>query len=218
MSQPDEPKRLTRPAPGYAGAVADEDRQLEEFVDNEFDKLVESMKRAAKVLQEAEVPFALAGGLAAWPRGGPQTDHDVDFFVKPDDVERAQEALVDAGMRPEDPPEDWLLKVYDGDVLIDLIFNPTSGAVTDELLARAEPVEVKAMRVPLAPLEDILVTKLLALTEQEPDYSDLLELTRMVREQVDWDEVRDRTHESPFAKAFFTLAEELRLVPADSAQ
>ena len=184
----------------------------------EWDEMVESMKKVAGALRDADVPFLLAGSLAAWARGGPESDHDVDFFVKPDDVERAQQALVEAGMRPEDPPEDWLLKVYDGDVLIDLIFNPTSGAVTDDLLARAEPTEVKAMRVPLAPLEDILVTKLLALTEQEPDYSDLLELTRMVREQVDWDEVRDRTQESPFAKAFFTLAEELRLVPADSAQ
>jgi hypothetical protein len=30
-----------------------------------------------------------------------------------------------------------------------------------------------------------------------------------VREQIDWDEVRKRTSESPYAKAFFTLVEEL---------
>jgi hypothetical protein len=30
-----------------------------------------------------------------------------------------------------------------------------------------------------------------------------------VREQIDWDDVRKRTDGSPFAKAFFTLVDEL---------
>jgi hypothetical protein len=30
-----------------------------------------------------------------------------------------------------------------------------------------------------------------------------------LREQIDWDELRRRTEHSPFAKAFFTLVEEL---------
>ena len=180
---------------------------------SDFEKIVDTMKKAAAILRDAEIPFALAGGLGAWPRGGPATDHDVDFYVKPDDAERAQRALVDAGMQPHDPPEDWLLKVYDDDVLIDLIFRPSGGPVTDEELARAEELEVLAMRVPVAPLEDILATKLLALTEQEPDFSGVLELARSVREQVDWDDVRERTTQSPFAKAFFTLAEELAIAP-----
>ena len=41
----------------------------------------------------------LGGGLAAWARGGPPTEHDVDFFVRHEDAERALEALVEAGMR-----------------------------------------------------------------------------------------------------------------------
>jgi hypothetical protein len=31
---------------------------------------------------------------------------------------------------------------------------------------------------------------------------------------VDWDEVRERTQSSPFAKAYFTLLEELEIVRA----
>ena len=42
----------------------------------------------------------------------------------------------------------------------------------------------------------------------------VLELARALREQVDWDEVRERTRESPFAKAYFTLLDELEIVPA----
>jgi hypothetical protein len=34
-------------------------------------------------------------------------------------------------------------------------------------------------------------------------------MARTVREQIDWDEVRERTRESPYAKAFFTLVDEL---------
>jgi len=61
-------------------------------------------------------------------------------------------------------------------------------------------------------LEDVLVQKLLALSEQQPDYSSVLELARSVREQVDWDEVRERTRDAPFAKAYFTLLDELEIV------
>jgi len=181
-----------------------------------FAELLDAMKRAAAALRDAEIPFALSGGLAAYARGGPETEHDVDFFVKPEDAEHALAALEAAGFRPKVPPEDWLLKAYDPEcnVLIDLIFDPTGGPVTQEWLDRAEPLEVMAMRVPVATLEDVFVTKLLSVAEQEPDYSATLEIARSLREQIDWSDVRRRTESSPFAKAFFTLVEELGIVNA----
>ena len=174
--------------------------------------LLTPMKRAAAALRDAGIPFALTGGLAVWARGGPETGHDVDFLVKPEDAHRAQQTLVGIGMRAEDPPEDWLLKVYDGDELIDLIFDPNGGPVDDEWFERADELEFLAMRLPVASLEDVLVSKLLSLREQEPDFSSVLEMARAVREQVDWESVRVRTEESAFAKAFFTLVEELGVV------
>jgi hypothetical protein len=69
-----------------------------------------------------------------------------------------------------------------------------------------------ALRIKVSTLEDVMVSKLLAITEQEPDYSSLLELARALREQIDWPTVRERTEASPFAKAFFTLVEELGIV------
>lgn len=182
--------------------------------DQDFERLLAAMKKAGGALKEAGIPFVLGGGLAAWARGGPKTEHDVDFLLKPDDAERAQETLADAGMRTERPPEGWLLKAYDNGVLIDLIFNPRSGTIDDGIFDRAEELEVHAMRMKVASLEDVLVQKLLALSEQEPDYSSVLELARSLREQVDWDEVRARTSESPFAKGYFTLLDELEIVPA----
>src|SRR6476660_9631514 len=106
--------------------------------DREFEQLLDAMKRAAGVLNEAGIPFVLGGGLACWARGAPQTEHDVDFLLRPRDVERAQGALAAAGMRTEKPPEGWLLKAYDGDVLIDLIFDPQGGPIDDAIFDRAE--------------------------------------------------------------------------------
>src|SRR5438034_8361328 len=119
------------------------------------------MKQAAGTLDEAGLPYVRGGGLACWARGAPKTEHDVDFLVKPEDAERAQVALADAGMRAETPPEGWLLKAYDENgVLIDLIFDPNGGPVDDALFERAEEMEVQAMRINVAALEDVIVQKL----------------------------------------------------------
>lgn len=186
--------------------------------DRPMSEFVESLKRVAAILRDEGIPFALGGGLAAWARGGPETDHDVDFFLKPEDAERAKTALAQAGLRADRPPEDWLHKVWDGDVLIDLIFCPSGGPVSDEWLERAEEREVMAMRLPVISLEDLMVTKLLALKEQEPDYADVLKVARALREQIDWRQVHERTADSPFARAFFTLVEGLEIIPPRRAE
>jgi Uncharacterised nucleotidyltransferase len=179
---------------------------------DQFDAIKESLKKAAAALRREEVPFMLGGGLAAWVRGGPESDHDLDLLVRPDDADRALDALAKEGMRPEKPPENWLYKAWDGDVLIDLIFAPSGETVTDENFERAEELEVNAVRMQVASLEDVLAAKLLALGEHEANFGPLLEISRAVREQVDWDVVRRRTACSPFAKGFFTVAEELEIV------
>jgi predicted nucleotidyltransferase len=180
----------------------------------EFPEILDTMKRAAAAMERAEVPFALGGGLACWVRGGPETEHDVDFIVTPDRADDALEALAAAGFRTEKPPENWLYKAYDDDVLIDVIFDPQGGPIHDDVLARAEELEVHAVRMSVMRLEDVMVTKLLALREHEVDYESVLEIARTLREQIDWDDVRTRTAESPYARAFFFLAEELSILPA----
>jgi hypothetical protein len=180
--------------------------------DDQFEAIKESLKKAAAALQRAEVPFLLGGGLATWVRGGPESDHDLDLLVRPEDADRALEVLAEEGMRPEKPPENWLYKAWDGEVLIDVIFSPSGETITDENFERAEELEVNAVRMQVAALEDVIAAKLLALGEHEADFGPVLEIARAVREQVDWAEVRARTASSPFAKGFFTLAEELEIL------
>jgi hypothetical protein len=181
--------------------------------ENPFEDMEATLKRAVAAFRDADVPVLLAGSLAVWARGGPETRHDLDFVVKPEDAERALQALEDAGMKAERPPEAWLYKARDGDVLVDVIFEPRGLAVDDDLIARGEEREVMAIGIRLMALEDVLTSKLMALDEHSADFSRLLLMTRTLREQIDWQALRDRTQDSAFAKAFFTLAEELSIAP-----
>jgi hypothetical protein len=174
----------------------------------------ETLKKATAALRDAEVPFVVGGSLASWARGGPEPQHDLDIMVKPDDAERALQVLVDAGMRPERPPEGWLFKAWDGDVLLDVIFDPKGLPMTDEVLSRAEHIDVLAIRMPVMAIEDMLTTKLLALDEHSLDYTSLIQIARALRELIDWDALRRRTAVSPYAQPFFVLAEELDIAPS----
>jgi Uncharacterised nucleotidyltransferase len=179
------------------------------------DSLTASLKRAAAALEQQRVPFLLGGGLGCWARGGPPSSNDIDLMVKASDAERSLQALASAGMRTERPPEQWLFKAWDGERLIDLIFEPSGVRITDQVLERGEELNVAGMQIPVMALDDILVTKLLAIDEHSADYRDLLQITRSLREQVDWPALRDCTSSSPFAAAFFTLADGLGIsVPA----
>ena len=173
------------------------------------------MKKAVAALREAGIRFLLAGSLAVWARGGPETRHDLDFVIKPEDADRALAALADAGMRPEKPPEEWLHKAWDGEVLIDVIYAPRGLEVTDEVIDRGDLLHVIGITIPVMAIEDVLATKLTALHEHELDYTSVLRIARAVREQIDWPSLRARTGGSPYAAAFFVMCEELGLVSSD---
>ncbi len=186
--------------------------------DDQAEHLVPTLRRAIAALRDADVPFALGGSVACWARGGPAPYHDVDLMLPPEHADAALGALEAAGMRTERPPEGWLYKAYDAtdagdEVLVDLIFDPTSVVITEEVIERCAVVSLQAMDVRALDLEDVLVSKLNALDEHNLDFSALLAIVRPVREQVDWDDVRERTGESPYARAFVRLAEDLGVVP-----
>src|SRR3954463_7825797 len=107
------------------------------------------MKKVAVELKRADIPFALAGGYAAFARGGPESDHDVDFYLREEDVGQAEKALGRAGLQVEHPAEEGLVKAYCDDALVDLIFRPTAMPVTTEILGRADMIEVDSVDMPV---------------------------------------------------------------------
>src|SRR5436190_23334646 len=187
-------------------------------VEQPFSELEQTLKKAVAALREAGVDSLLGGSLASWARGGPETRHDLDLMIRPRDRDRAVAALQAVGMRAEDPPEEWLVKAWDGDILVDLIFYPKGIEIDDAVIARGEVLAVLGMDIRVMAIEDVLVTKLMALTEHALRYESLLPIARAVREQVDWADVRVRTAESPFARAFFVMLEGLGIVPADDTE
>jgi Uncharacterised nucleotidyltransferase len=180
--------------------------------DQPFSDIERTLKKSGAALREAGIPFLLGGSLASWARGGPETRHDLDLMIKPEDVDTAVAALEAAGLRPDDPPEEWLVKAWDGGVLVDLIFAPKGMEMTDEVIGRGEVLSVLGMEMRVMALEDVLVTKLMALSEHSLRYESLLPIARALREKVDWDDVRARTSASPFARAFFVMLEGLGIV------
>lgn len=181
------------------------------------DAIAATLRKAAPALRNAGVPFMLGGSLACWARGGPRTQNDLDLMLPPAEAERALDALGHAGLRTERPPEEWLAKAWDGDVMVDLIFRLLGlGDVTAEMIETADHMQVLAIRMPVMAVEDILVAKLLSISEQNLDYGPPLEMGRSLREQIDWEDVRRRTAASPYARSFFALLRELEVLPPDA--
>lgn len=178
-----------------------------------FGPILATLRRTVALLRDAGIPFVVGGSLAAWARGGPEVTSDLDIMLRPSDAERAQEVLVEAGMRPERPPEEWLLKAWDGDVLVDLIFETVEGEVTDDVIARGEDLTVMSMAMNVMGLEDMFALRLQTLNEHHLEYAGLLKMARALREQVDWDAVRERVRHTPYGMAFFTILEGLEVLP-----
>jgi len=182
------------------------------------EQLLLTLKRAASVLKATGVPFALAGSFAVYAHGGNSSEHDVDFLVKHEDVEQILAALSDAGFRVEHPPEDWLVKAYDGQQLVDLIYRPIEIPVTDETLADATVMNVGPISIPVLSATQLMVHKLLTFDQHYCDFARALPLARSLREKIEWDKVREDTSQSPYAAAFLLLVEKLGLAPATVMQ
>src|SRR6185369_16671118 len=131
--------------------------------DERFAGIVTALRAAVPALHEAQIPFLLGGSMAIWACGGPQPAKDLDLMLRPQDAERALEVLEAAGFRAEHPPEEWLVKAWHGDVLVDLIFGPRGVPITDDVLARGHERSLVALRVRVMALEDVFTSKLLAL-------------------------------------------------------
>ncbi|WP_306212278.1 nucleotidyltransferase [Actinoplanes sp. RD1] len=175
--------------------------------------LVNTLKRVASTLKQAEVPFALGGSFAVYAHGGHSSDHDVDFVIREQDKERALQELAAVGFEVEQPPEDWLVKVFEEGRMVDLIYRPVESPVTDETLREAEMLSVEAIKMPVLSATQLMIHKLLSYSQHYCNFATGLPVARSLREQIDWERVRRETAKSPYAEAFLMLLDRLDVVP-----
>ena len=133
------------------------------------DEILDVLKRVAQIFREADIEFALGGGLSAWVHGGPPTENDVDILIREADAGDALRALDAAGLETARPPEGWLVKAWSDGILVDLMFGPAGAVVDEEFLQRCEERDVAAVRMRVMPVNDLLVGKMLALSEHHLD-------------------------------------------------
>jgi hypothetical protein len=177
--------------------------------------LLDTLKRAATVLRDAGLQYALAGGGAAYARGAALPTHDVDFVIVETDKDAAAAAFESSGLRVERPPEGWLIKAFDDDRMIDLIFQLAGHPDTQAVLGRAEEMNVAAVPMPVLTATDLAISWLASFSEHYADFAATLTCVRSLREQVDWARVRAQTDGSAFATAFLVLLSELRVIPQE---
>jgi hypothetical protein len=176
--------------------------------------LQDALRLVSVALTDADIPFALVGGYAAWARGAPEPSHDADFAILEEDIERAQQAIAGAGLELHDPPENWLFKAYYRDALVDVLFRMVGEPVTRDLLDRSDEIEVLAVRMPVLNATAIVSAKLRVLGELACDFGRLLGIVRALREQLDWPRVREEVGANPYGRAFLFLADELGISDA----
>ena len=180
--------------------------------------LHDGLRLAAVALAEADIPYALCGGYAAWARGAPEPDHDADFVIREQDIEAARTAIAQAGLDVQQPAENWLFKAFHKGALVDVLFRMCGEQVDPALFERADTMEVLAVRMPVLSATDILAGQLSVLAEHYCDMGHLLPIARALREQIDWGYVRRAVDDNPYARAFLFLTDELGITEPAAAR
>ena len=171
--------------------------------------LQDGLRLTANALSQAGIPYALCGGYAAWARGAPEPEHDADFAIREDDIDKAKAAIEAAGLEVVDPPEGWLFKAYHQGQLVDVLFRMVGQPIDEALFERCDILPVLAVRMPVMEATDVLTTKLLVLEEHYCDFARVLPVARALREQIDWPRLRAEVEGNPYARAFLFLLDEL---------
>ncbi|MET9255573.1 hypothetical protein [Streptomyces sp. NPDC003717] len=180
--------------------------------------ILEAAKQVGAILKRAEHPFALAGSVAVYAQGGTQNlQHDVDFCIRPEDADAVARTLREADLAVYTPPEDWLLKATCLGQQVDLIFELAHRPVSTALLERAQRLSVDSVLMPVLSPTDLLRGRLAAFSEHHCDFGAVLPIARILREKIDWDELRRDLGDAPLPAAFFFVLERLEIVPPAAA-
>jgi hypothetical protein len=115
----------------------------------------ETLSRVGRILREAGIEFAVAGGFAVIEHGYERFTKDVDLLVYAGDLSRAMEALRAAGFRGRRTPIG--ARMHDEGTSVDVDLLATAFEGDERALARSS----RARRLlPVIPVEHLILMKL----------------------------------------------------------
>ena len=178
------------------------------------DLLLAVLDLTMTTLRDAHIPFLLIGGIGSAVYGRDRGTRDIDLFVRPENSNRALEALAAAGFDTRVEYEHWLSKATKDGVLVDVIFRSSRDVLLDdEMLARSRTVSFRGRDVPVAPPEDLVVMKAVAASEDTPRYwYDAIAI--VAHAELDWDYLlaRARQHGARRILSLLLYADSIDLV------
>ena len=85
-----------------------------------------------QLIEEAQIPYAIMGGIAVKELGRPRVTHDIGLFVRPDDASEILSILGKSDFQTEKRDPVWPFKAWREDVLVDIIFKSSGDIYFDE--------------------------------------------------------------------------------------
>lgn len=147
-------------------------------------------ERALAAIEADGIPFLLGGALALHAHTGIWRDtKDVDLFCKPSDAPRLLAALRKAGFSTEVVYGSWLGKGWIGEVFVDVIWRNANALfpVTDGWFERRETVRLFGRDLPVVPLEESVIAKMMVGGRYRYDGADLMHVFYAAGDRMDWE-------------------------------
>lgn len=156
----------------------------------------EIYKRALRILNEAGVPYVVAGAYAIYEHTGIyRKTTDLDLFVEPSQVVPAMTALRAGGFRTKLAQSHWLAKAIDDPFFVDIIYGMGNGLalIDPDWYRHSTPAILAATPVRVAPAEELIWHRLFINERHRQDMADIAHLILCVGDTLDWQRLVDKT-------------------------
>ena len=156
----------------------------------------EIYKRALRILNEAGVPYVVAGAYAIYEHTGIyRKTTDLDLFVEPSQVVPAMTALRAGGFRTKLAQSHWLAKAIDDPFFVDIIYGMGNGLalIDPDWYRHSTPAILAATPVRVAPAEELIWHRLFINERHRQDMADIAHLILCVGSSLDWQRLVDKT-------------------------
>jgi hypothetical protein len=154
-----------------------------------------AFQHALRALLAERAQFLVAGAFATNHHTGIWRDtKDMDVFCKPSWAGRILDVLARAGFAARVEEQHWLGKATRGGSLVDVIWGSGnwSAAVDDHWFENACIGNVLGVEVPIAPAEDIILSKAWVAGRERYDGADICHLIHACGRELDWDDLLAR--------------------------